>query len=327
MSDARDRLLTVLARARFANLTLTMVVVGINVFMSLYGLSAFLETPAPLRKGRRRYIATSFAITTLFSLGASLDMANFFQTLFDSASPMEWRQLLVLSVSHWKYRMSYILAGLFIALGDALLVYRCYIICVEYRWVTILPALATMAGLGLFIASAVLADNLISYRVAAASTLLTVSTNIIVTSLITFHLLRARRNLGKVLPSADMRVYTGVIAILVESAAPLTILGIIAAILQQLNTGTARSPGFYVTPRYLHAFTDEFTKALSPHMIIFRVTTGRSFTKFPTPKDGVLSNPIQFARQPAESSLLSALNTEPLRDADIDAERGRTASG
>jgi hypothetical protein len=63
-----------------------------------------------------------------------------------------------------------------------------------------------------------------------ASTFLTVSTNIFVTSLITFRLLRARRALARVLPSVDMRVYTGVIAILVESAAPLTIFGIASVI-------------------------------------------------------------------------------------------------
>jgi hypothetical protein len=45
--------------------------------------------------------------------------------------------------------------------------------------------------------------------------------------------------------------YTGVIAILIESAAPLTILGIIAAILQYLTGSQFRSsPGYYVC-RYL----------------------------------------------------------------------------
>jgi hypothetical protein len=43
-----------------------------------------------------------------------------------------------------------------------------------------------------------------------------------------------------------MRVYTGVIAILVESAAPLTIFGVIAAIFQRLTAQSNRSPGFYV---------------------------------------------------------------------------------
>ncbi|KAJ2923575.1 hypothetical protein H1R20_g13518, partial [Candolleomyces eurysporus] len=58
-------------------------------------------------------------------------------------------------------------------------------------------------------------------------------------------------------------------------------------------------------------------------MIIFRVTTGRSFTKFPSAKDGVPTNPIQFARRPAESSFLqSTLKREFGRDGDVDTERG-----
>ena len=39
-------------------------------------------------------------------------------------------------------------------------------------------------------------------------------------------------------------------------------------------------------------------------MIIFRVTTGRSWLKFPTVKDGAITNPINFAHQTAESSFL-----------------------
>jgi hypothetical protein len=100
--------------------------------------------------------------------------------------------------------------------------------------------------IGLFIAQVFLLNAKLSAFVNAASTFLTVSTNIVVTSLITFCLLRARRALAKVLPSADMRVYTGVIAILVESAAPLTIFGIVSAILQQIRAKSNRSPGFYV---------------------------------------------------------------------------------
>ncbi|RXW21401.1 hypothetical protein EST38_g4453 [Candolleomyces aberdarensis] len=46
-------------------------------------------------------------------------------------------------------------------------------------------------------------------------------------------------------------------------------------------------------------------------MIIFRVTTGRSFTKFPSVKDCVVTNPMQFAHRTAESTFLqSTLNRE-----------------
>jgi hypothetical protein len=101
-------------------------------------------------------------------------------------------------------------------------------------------------NIGLSIAQVFLPSGKSLASTIAAATFLTVSTNIIVTSLITFRLLRARRALEKVLPSADMRVYTGVIAILVESAAPLSIFGIIAAILQQLYTQSYGPPEYYV---------------------------------------------------------------------------------
>jgi hypothetical protein len=62
-------------------------------------------------------------------------------------------------------------------------------------------------------------------------------------------------------------------------------------------------------------------------MIIFRVTTGRSFIRFSTPKDGVLSNPIHFAHRTAESTFLqSTLNREFERNPDPDTESGLNAS-
>jgi hypothetical protein len=62
-------------------------------------------------------------------------------------------------------------------------------------------------------------------------------------------------------------------------------------------------------------------------MIIFRVTTGRSFTNFPTPNDDVLSKPIQFTHRTAESSFLqSTFNREFGRNPDPDTERGLNPS-
>jgi hypothetical protein len=46
-----------------------------------------------------------------------------------------------------------------------------------------------------------------------------------------------------------MQVYTVVIAILVESAAPLTIFGIVAATLQQLKPQYSTSAGFHACVR------------------------------------------------------------------------------
>jgi hypothetical protein len=62
-------------------------------------------------------------------------------------------------------------------------------------------------------------------------------------------------------------------------------------------------------------------------MIIFRVTTGRSFTSAPAAKGDVPSNPIQFAHQTAESSFLqSSLNREFDRNQNPDIEQGQNMS-
>ena len=70
---------------------------------------------------------------------------------------------------------------------------------------------------------------------------LSVSLNIIVTCLITIKLLRARRQLKKSLPEHSLRMYTGVAAILVESALPFSVLGIVFAVTygKNLDVGPA----------------------------------------------------------------------------------------
>jgi hypothetical protein len=81
---------------------------GIHLFMVLYELSVFLETPAPQRKGRHGYIAASLLITALSALTGSLDMVNDFQTLFESTSPLHWRQLFATNFTEGrKYLLSY----------------------------------------------------------------------------------------------------------------------------------------------------------------------------------------------------------------------------
>ncbi|RXW21398.1 hypothetical protein EST38_g4456 [Candolleomyces aberdarensis] len=58
-------------------------------------------------------------------------------------------------------------------------------------------------------------------------------------------------------------------------------------------------------------------------MIIFRVTTSRSFIRFPSVKDGILSNTIRFAHQTAESSFLqSTLDRKFGRNRNPDTEQG-----
>jgi hypothetical protein len=113
-------------------------------------------------------------------------------------------------------------------------------------------------------------DDSVRFRkYAIANTLLTVSTNVTVTTLITFHVLRARRTLAKILPLQDIRLYTGVVAILVESALPPSIFGIITAalMLRQDALTVPPSEGFLICFSTLSALFYIF--CVSPSLQVF----------------------------------------------------------
>ncbi|RXW17209.1 hypothetical protein EST38_g8638, partial [Candolleomyces aberdarensis] len=114
--------------------------------------------------------------------------------------------------------------------GDSLLVYRCYITCKDRWCLSILPAVTCASALVLNILGQSWRAGdpfpAVTNRYTSAATILTVLTNVTVTSIISFYLIRARRGLSQVLPSRSLRLYTGVVALLIESALPLTIFGI-----------------------------------------------------------------------------------------------------
>ena len=95
---------------------------GIHLFMALYGLAVFLETPKELRNGRTRYIVLSFVITALKIFQVSLDKAWGFRVLFEAGSPDGWIEM------HGKYRewwVRFASMGTYTAItviGDGLLV-------------------------------------------------------------------------------------------------------------------------------------------------------------------------------------------------------------
>lgn len=59
---------------------------GIQLFMCLYGLRLYYETPKELRKGRGRFIVMSFMILFTFSVVVGLDSATVFILLLESGS-------------------------------------------------------------------------------------------------------------------------------------------------------------------------------------------------------------------------------------------------
>jgi hypothetical protein len=58
---------------------------------------------------------------------------------------------------------------------------------------------------------------------------LSISTTLIVTVMISIYLIHTRRSLSGVLPSRNLQLYTGIVAILVEAALPLSVFGLLLA--------------------------------------------------------------------------------------------------
>lgn len=61
--------------------------IGIQLFMCIYGLTVFLETPSSLRKGRLPYILLSFLLFVLLSISSTLNVNFLFRILFNATSP------------------------------------------------------------------------------------------------------------------------------------------------------------------------------------------------------------------------------------------------
>ncbi|KAJ2921030.1 hypothetical protein H1R20_g16063, partial [Candolleomyces eurysporus] len=246
-------------------------------------------------------------------------MASYFQVIFKSTSGRHWLRLIKDTYfDMWAQQISLTITGCVILIADALLIYRLYMIYIEHWWVVILPALTSVGSVVLYFIGNYVHSGAAS---GPAATALTVTTNVIITTLISVRLLRARRTLSKLLPSTDMHLYTGIVAILIESALPLTLFGILAAVMQQLgDSAVGASVGFLVCEPLFSGLFYSFC-ALSPHMIIFRVTTGRSFTKFPTAKDDGALHTLQFAHHTAESSFLqSNFNRDFGRNNDLETD-------
>ncbi|KAH6911292.1 hypothetical protein BKA70DRAFT_1061436, partial [Coprinopsis sp. MPI-PUGE-AT-0042] len=131
---------------------------------------------------------------------------------------------------------------------------------------------------------------------------LSVATNIMITLLILFKLVKARLNMSKALPDRKApRLYSDVTSIIVESAAPLAVFGICSVIVTVIGL---HPPEKLLERGRIHALIEAFGSlyygfsVLSPQMIIFRVTTGRSWKNAKDSEEvfATFSQPINFAR-------------------------------
>jgi len=164
-------------------------------------------------------------------------------------------------------------------MNDALLLYRCYIVWNCNRWVIAVPCLifsaSTVLSMISLVQSALPNANFFQKSTTNFSVpwiSLTSALNLLVTGLIAGRILYMGHKYGRVLSktnSSHYNPYTGVIAIIVESALPLSIVGIIFSV--ALKKGSPIAIFFAIT---FGAFT-----ALAPQLIILRVAMGHALER------------------------------------------------
>ncbi|KAH6909559.1 hypothetical protein BKA70DRAFT_1425978 [Coprinopsis sp. MPI-PUGE-AT-0042] len=300
-----DAIGTMLAAAQFGGVILTSALYGIQFFMALSSLSAFLRRTKEARQGHVRYIVISCVILMAFTVQLALMVLRTFRFLFTEGP--EPRSYINAFIEDPEKSGALIPAGdamigVSVAVGDALLIWRCFILWNHKKWVVLLPCLTCIGALVSFIMTFFNGlPNLSTVTIAASS--LSVATNVMVTLLILLRLRMTWAHTSRAFPNRSTpRMYLDVAGVLIEAATPLAVFGICFIVMTVISVWyrphrlflEGRNLVLYEILGWLYyAFC-----FLSPQMIIYRVATGRSWTDATDSGNGGtnISHPIQFAR-------------------------------
>ncbi|KAH6907481.1 hypothetical protein BKA70DRAFT_1283124 [Coprinopsis sp. MPI-PUGE-AT-0042] len=280
MSGYEESAARVLLTVYYTVVPISFAAIGMQLVMCGFGQTVYGESSMEERKDRRMYIiCTSDALARVKPQIAK-----------------EW----------WRQWVTGICLSLCNFIGDGLLVWRCYNVWAEHRWISIVPCATYLAQIALCIVSGVFlhlrnktpATQLAYVQTLQAWIFLSVAVNCMVTGLISWRLFRIRKDLAGILSREDLRIYLGVVAILVESALPLALSGIVFAAFSGVSSTPRNRAGRNIALLLWFTFN-----ALSPQMIIFRVTTGRSWVGRPSPlgprrtRVGEVSTGINFSHE------------------------------
>ncbi|TFK26613.1 hypothetical protein FA15DRAFT_588034, partial [Coprinopsis marcescibilis] len=202
---------------------------GMQVFVNISGLFYYFESSQATKRARKKYVALSVVILVLSIISITQDLISVQAAFFpDPRNPFVQN-----GPTQWVSLLGDVLGYAAITLGDLLLLYRCYIIWTDRKWVIIFPGILSLAFLALGIATGVQTKPRKSVNIGIASAwyLTSAAFHVLVTSLIVGRLLYIRYRIAKLCDVENNHMYTGPVAILVESALPLAVAGIIAAVL------------------------------------------------------------------------------------------------
>ncbi|TFK18156.1 hypothetical protein FA15DRAFT_273524 [Coprinopsis marcescibilis] len=263
--------------------------VGMYVSGILYGISLlmYIGTMQGLLK-KRRISRTSIRARKFFMVYSTV---MFLLLTIDIAVNAIWAQLcwingrdgpggvtgfIVTQVSVWYQTLGSTTVVIMIFMGDALLLYRMWLIWGQNLYVLVLPLLAYLAAFALALIQLVVAAkpgaNFFGGQAINFGTpyyTITIALNVVITCMIAFRLRRLSKTVSRALGTDSSKMYTSVSSMLIESAAPYSLVGIMFLIPYALESQTALS------------FGQVWAKltCICPQMIVYRVVCGKAWGK------------------------------------------------
>jgi hypothetical protein len=226
--------------------------------MWFYMLHLYRQAPKAIQKARLLYLIVSLVLTCLSCGSVVIGGVSIFNILLRlSPDPVDfdetWRIYNEVFFGLWM--RGALLWNVLIWVSEALLVsrdqeianrfeadllqiYRCYAVWYDRAWIALLPLFIFLANLGVAIPSFTFPDKeptLIAHQLNVADLVLSVVLNVLITGLISGRLFHAHRRLLRAIPLAKHGWHLNTIAILVESAAPLTIFGLGVAVVRLME--------------------------------------------------------------------------------------------
>lgn len=276
----------------FAKATLDIASSAIQVFMWFYSLSIYLRSKQDERQARNPFLFVSLLILLLSISSSIVGGISIYNILLDVVRGKEHALDGFIAA---QYRIDAVwlkgdlLWNIAIWIADGLLVYRCYIVWYDRIWVSVPVLVLYLVGVGISIRNHIPLSYYDVKPTKAVDTLLLVILNVVIAVLISARLIRAHRRMAKLSPLTTSSEYLSVVAIMVESAAPLALMGIPLAITLFMKDSVIAWRIAEVLETTFKAFA-----ILSPQMIIFRVATGTSWANT-RESSRVVSAEIHFA--------------------------------
>lgn len=285
-------------RALYIGNTIATVIYGGILFLYAYSTYLLMTSSKPVQRRRLFYICYGGLLLLLLTVSAASNEAvGELMWIEKRNNPGGPPAFLAANLAAWYNVFGTAADCASNILTDGLLLYRCYIIWGSSLPVIVIPAIIYLGSgsmaVMMVIESAMPMSDIwqgLAAQFGISWVALTVSFNIIVTALITSRLLFFHRRVRSVLTREQRSTYTGIVAILVESALPFTVLGIsyLVTYIQGVPSATALAAVWGTVV------------VLTPHLIILRVASGVAWSR--DTGSNITQTTLQFHRNLSSGS-------------------------